>query len=155
MTVITKSEGPCAWLNCATGNCLVLQNAQTGKITRLPSCTQHTKPIAELHTLYKGFAALTTRLVNKISEINKPENLLETYKTIKESIKCEMQGRLKQAESIKPQYRDQGHLEYLKKLFGDLTNVQQKIDSLSLMLQPQLSSNNSVQSSNKAAPAGA
>ena len=106
-----------------------MKDALTGKIPRLPSCPAHIKPLSELHTIYKKFADLTVKFSQKLSTVMNDQKM-PLLRMLREAIQNEMNGRLKQASSIKEQYRDEGHLAYMKHLMNNLVEVQNTIKSL-------------------------
>lgn len=127
---VNSNLGMCAFNGCDNNRCLVLTNANTGRLTQLPKCTEHAGVLAGLHNEYKVISQKNISMYNKIPTVVNVAEKIELMKAFAKSLKSEISARTKQAESIKPMYRDPGHFSFLNTLFRIFETNQKQLAAL-------------------------
>lgn len=130
MTNMTLLTGVCAWQTCTVEGCSLSRDPESGRLIRLPTCETHRKKFEMVRALYKRFGELADvfkeRLEQPLSDLKK----LFYLDSLKEAKAQELKARLKQTVSIKRVYTDPQHLFYMKKIEGEIEDVDNAIKAL-------------------------
>ena len=127
---MTLMTGVCAWHSCTEEGFPLSTDPQTGRLIRLPACETHRKKFETIRNLYKRFGDVAMVFQERSEKANSAIRKLFYLVSAKEAKAQELKARLKQTNSIKPEYTDDEHLFYMKKIGAEIEGVDGAIKTL-------------------------